>query len=502
MRHLPRTATLATFALVLAVPLAACGDDDVDLEAEGSADAGSSGSTSSGSSSGRADAGASSSSSSSGSSGAPDGGDAGDAAARPSIESFAAAKSILTVGDATTLIASFAGGTGNIEGLGPVESGVPIATGALAADTTFTLTVSGAGGDVTATANVQVVAAPTIATFAADKARVPSGSTVTLTATFAGGTGAVDQQVGAVTSAAPIVTPPLAAATTYTLTVTNAAGASVTATTAVELGGEFFVSDFGRGEVHAFALDAANDAAPLRTLAGEATGLSAPRGLAVVGDELFVADQGANAILVFDAAATGDVAPKRAIRGDATTLQSTSGILIANGRIYIGDQSATVKAFPFDGNGNIAPIVLQGALTGLADTHYFALDGGELYTANWSHPTVSVFAADATGNTAPLRTLAVPQPLGLVLRGNELIVSTGGAAIITIDKNTGAEVRRITGDQTGIGFTDQCAVLDAELYCSDFGAGVVVFPVAATGNVAPTRTLKGSLQGALGFAFR
>ncbi|MBL0275240.1 MAG: hypothetical protein IPQ24_03910 [Anaeromyxobacter sp.] len=121
-------------------------------------------------------------------------------------------------------------------GLGPVTSGVAMPTGVLAATTTFTLTVTNAAGDsVTATAAVQVVPPPVIFRFAATHAALPAGSATTLTATFAGGAGAVDQGLGAVLSGVQVPTGDLAQSTSYTLTVTNAAGDSVTSTATVAL---------------------------------------------------------------------------------------------------------------------------------------------------------------------------------------------------------------------------------------------------------------------------
>ncbi|MGA7740864.1 MAG: hypothetical protein WBP56_26590 [Polyangia bacterium] len=57
----------------------------------------------------------------------------------------------------------------------------------------------------------------------------------TLTATFTDGTGAIDPSIGSVTSGVDVPTPALSDETTYTLTVTNAAGSSVTETVTVDV---------------------------------------------------------------------------------------------------------------------------------------------------------------------------------------------------------------------------------------------------------------------------
>ncbi len=68
-------------------------------------------------------------------------GDSGSPSAPPLIESFTSAASAVHVGESTQLTAVFSGDGASIDGIGPVESGVPAATPALARTTTFTLTV-------------------------------------------------------------------------------------------------------------------------------------------------------------------------------------------------------------------------------------------------------------------------------------------------------------------------------------------------------------------------
>jgi hypothetical protein len=67
--------------------------------------------------------------------------DSGSPSAPPLIESFISAAGTVHVGESTQLTAVFRGDTASIDGIGPVESGVPVATPALARSTTFTLTV-------------------------------------------------------------------------------------------------------------------------------------------------------------------------------------------------------------------------------------------------------------------------------------------------------------------------------------------------------------------------
>lgn len=149
-------------------------------------------------------------------------------AAAPVITSFTASASTITAGTSTTLTAVFSNGTGNVDnGVGTVTSGTAV-TVTPAATTTYTLTVTNtAGTSVTKAVTVTVAPAPAITSFTASPTTINVGQMTSLTATFINGTGSVDNGVGAVTSGTPVSVQP-AATTIYTLTVTNAAGTSVT----------------------------------------------------------------------------------------------------------------------------------------------------------------------------------------------------------------------------------------------------------------------------------
>ncbi len=79
------------------------------------------------------------------------------APAGPVITSFTASPANIGAGASATLTAVFANGSGSIDqGVGAVQSGVPVSTGALAASRTYTLTVTGSGSPATAQVTVNV----------------------------------------------------------------------------------------------------------------------------------------------------------------------------------------------------------------------------------------------------------------------------------------------------------------------------------------------------------
>lgn len=150
----------------------------------------------------------------------------------PTIASFAAGAANITAGGSTQLTASFTNGTGMVTpGNLAITSGAPLSVSP-AATTAYTLTVTGAAGSspatATATTTVTVVAAPGITSFNASHTVVyPSQTATDLTAVFSNGTGSVAPGSLPITSGTPITVNP-SATTTYTLTVTNAAGATAT----------------------------------------------------------------------------------------------------------------------------------------------------------------------------------------------------------------------------------------------------------------------------------
>ena len=156
----------------------------------------------------------------------------------PLITSFSAAKSPITEGASTTLMASFTGGTGTIDpGVGAVTSGSAMSTGPLTTGTTFTLTVTNpAGVTATASATVAVVPAPAISSFT-NNGPITTGSSATLAALFTNGTGVINPGNLTATSGVNLATGALTASSTYTLTVTNPAGTAVSATTTVVVNG-------------------------------------------------------------------------------------------------------------------------------------------------------------------------------------------------------------------------------------------------------------------------
>jgi len=143
----------------------------------------------------------------------------------PTIVSFTAAPTSISLGDSATLTAVFSGGTGSVDNsVGTVTSGTPV-TVTPTTTTTYTLRVTNGTTYVESTATITV--GPWIDSFsAAPTTAIASGANAVLTFSF-NGTGTIDNGVGAVTSGTPVVVAPTVT-TTYTLTVTGAGTKQVT----------------------------------------------------------------------------------------------------------------------------------------------------------------------------------------------------------------------------------------------------------------------------------
>ncbi len=92
---------------------------------------------------------------------------------------------------------------------------------------------------------------------------------------------------------------------------------------------ELYVSNGTADSITVYSRTADGNIAPVRTITGAATNLSALRGIAVdtANNEIFVANW-ANSITVYSRAADGNIAPVRTITGAATNLNGPVGIAV------------------------------------------------------------------------------------------------------------------------------------------------------------------------------
>jgi hypothetical protein len=165
--------------------------------------------------------------------------------APPEITGFASTDAAITNGESTELTATFINGEGQIDGgVGAVSSGVPISIRPTE-NTVYTLSVTNeAGTTIAETVTVEVVQAPSITSFHLKGCTSLPSEDAILRPIFESGTGVVDNGIGAVSSDEAIAVNP-ATDTTYTLTVTNSLGSTVSEQLSIVVNSAFLLIDSG-----------------------------------------------------------------------------------------------------------------------------------------------------------------------------------------------------------------------------------------------------------------
>jgi sugar lactone lactonase YvrE len=157
-------------------------------------------------------------------------------------------------------------------------------------------------------------------------------------------------------------------------------------------------------------------------------------------------------LVAFNAKASGNATPVISIGGSTTTLsQCQGGVAVdASGNVYVVDVDATaqypgghVSEFAANATGDVAPIrIIGGPSAGFQSPTGIAVDSsGNVYVADSCQGytcsgDVRVFAAAAGGNVAPMRVisgsatnLVTPEGLALDRSGNIYVANVGTNAI-------------------------------------------------------------------------
>ncbi|MEA2720382.1 MAG: hypothetical protein QOJ39_2246 [Candidatus Eremiobacteraeota bacterium] len=192
---------------------------------------------------------------------------------------------------------------------------------------------------------------------------------------------------------------------------------------AVDAGGSVYVANSGqpgngasiRPSVTVFAHNALG-AAPVRTISGDATGLTNPFGIAAAPDgTIYVAVNSGSTgrVLVFAPGQVGNQVPTRQILPTSTPPFLLRGVALdAAGNFYVAGQTVAPAAvadavFIFaPGSDHPARTITGFANTKLASPWGITVDdAGNVYVSNAANNTVTVYAPDAKGDAAPIRTI-------------------------------------------------------------------------------------------------
>ncbi|MBV9270224.1 MAG: hypothetical protein JO165_03965 [Candidatus Eremiobacteraeota bacterium] len=228
------------------------------------------------------------------------------------------------------------------------------------------------------------------------------------------------------------------------------------------------ISNSTTNAIYVFANGANGNAAPIATISGNKTLLNGPTQMAVNSSgELFVGNTGGFNILGFPHGSNGNVAPNvnlstnSACGGNGNGLSGNYGLALdGTGAVYADSENNNcVFVFRAGATGSQTPIrTIGGALTHMAAT-YGPYDiaigpGNKLYVVVYGATTKQwlVFASGANGNVAPSQAINQPQGIyGVAVDPNGLIyVPTGNAVDVYAANATGnaTPIRTITGSNT------------------------------------------------------
>jgi autotransporter family porin len=188
------------------------------------------------------------------------------------------------------------------------------------------------------------------------------------------------------------------------------------------------------------------------------------------------------AFLEYAAGATGSPTPLRTLPSDTTTKLALVNAAATNaaGESFFAEDSGGVAVFSANATGSVPPsrYILGASQTGgglstLIVAGAIAADSSDnIYVVNEGAPglmPIVVFGPTATGNVAPVRTIG--GPLTLLSVGLVGGVATDSAGNLYVTTNT------ITGSGAN----------------AVYSGSILVFAPAASGNVAPTRSISGAL---------
>jgi len=249
------------------------------------------------------------------------------------------------------------------------------------------------------------------------------------------------------------------------------------------------------------------------------------------GDIYSVENDIGDVIVVFPHDATGDVAPKRTLK--VTHRAFAMAVDESTKELFLSVQyPPQVAVYSKTAAGDDKPIrLLQGDNTHLSDSHGLAIDTQNklLFINNWGNisdyrvpgsgrfeaPSITVYALNADGDTAPLRVIQGPKtqldwPGAMSVdpaTGDLYIANDMGQSVIVFhskDQGDVAPSRVIKGAKTHISYPTGVFVdaKNQELWVTNLGnSSATVYPLNATGDVAPLRIIRSAEEDKVSLRF-
>lgn len=262
-----------------------------------------------------------------------------------------------------------------------------------------------------------------------------------------------------------------------------------------------YVANRSTNSITEYPLTAHGNVAPSARISGSKTQLSAPSSLGLdASGKLYVLN--ASSIAVFAANARGNVTPTLAISGGLTQLSSPQGIAVdPTGKTYVtnsgGGSLGYITVYAAGATGDRAPVqVIMDGASPLFIPAGIALHGTLLYVADPGDQTVNEYSSSANGTVNPVAVIAgLSSPSGIAVDAGGLIYVTDGDSVVVYAANAKGHVaplRTISGTATRLHGPNGLAIRSPVIVVANAASNAVTaYPKAGNGNIAPLRDITG-----------
>jgi 6-phosphogluconolactonase (cycloisomerase 2 family) len=190
------------------------------------------------------------------------------------------------------------------------------------------------------------------------------------------------------------------------------------------LNGDIYVTKPSDNAIYIFAPNANGEASPIGSIEGSETLLNNPSGVALGSNaDVYVTNKekgesttldSTQRVTVYAAGSTGNVAPMQTIAGERTGLDVPFQVALdSSSHIYVANFAGSLTVYGPKANGDVEPKeTIAGAKTELNLPVGIALDNANnIYASNYhgtnfADSSITVYAASATGNVAPINTIS------------------------------------------------------------------------------------------------
>ena len=224
--------------------------------------------------------------------------------------------------------------------------------------------------------------------------------------------------------------------------------------------------------------------------------------------EVFLTVQHDSAIVVYRKGASGEEPPLRLLQGNRTRLADPHGIAFdpRRGLLFVTNHGS-VHESRADSADFLTPAerAERAKLVNFPLDRDFAVPG----SGRTLPPAITVYAKNATGDTAPLRVIEGPRtglnwPTGIAVdaeRGEVYVTNDTTDSILVFDAEASGNVapkRVLKGPRTGLKNPTGLALdlKNNELWVANFGGHTATaYRLNASGDVAPLRTIRAATEG-------